>query len=41
MAADVHIVAVDAEHGQRLDNFLIARMKGLPRSRIYLYLHNI
>lgn len=35
MAADVHIVAVDAEHGQRLDNFLIARMKGLPRSRIY------
>ena len=35
MAAGVNIVAVDAEHGQRLDNFLIARMKGLPRSRIY------
>ena len=35
MAAEVNIVAVDAEHGQRLDNFLIARMKGLPRSRIY------
>lgn len=35
MAADVNIVAVDAEHGQRLDNFLIARMKGLPKSRIY------
>ena len=35
MAAEVNIVAVDVEHGQRLDNFLIARMKGLPRSRIY------
>lgn len=35
MAAEVNIVAVDAEHGQRLDNFLIARMKGLPKSRIY------
>ena len=35
MAAEVYIVAVDAEHGQRLDNFLIARMKGLPKSRIY------
>ena len=35
MAAEVNIVAVDAEHGQRLDNFLVARMKGLPKSRIY------
>ena len=35
MAAGVNIVAVDAEHGQRLDNFLIIRMKGLPKSRIY------
>lgn len=35
MAAEVNIVTVDAEHGQRLDNFLIARMKGLPKSRIY------
>ena len=35
MAAEVNIVGVDVEHGQRLDNFLIARMKGLPKSRIY------
>ena len=35
MAAAVNIVAVDAEHGQRLDNYLMARMKGLPKSRIY------
>lgn len=28
-------VQVDAEHGQRLDNFLLARLKGLPRSRVY------
>lgn len=35
MAAEVNIVGVDAEHGQRLDNFLVARMKGLPKSRIY------
>ena len=35
MAAEVNIVAVEDEHGQRLDNFLIARMKGLPKSRIY------
>lgn len=35
MAAEVNIVDVDAEHGQRLDNFLVARMKGLPKSRIY------
>ncbi len=35
MAAEVNIVAVGAEHGQRLDNFLIGRMKGLPKSRIY------
>jgi len=35
VAAEVNIVAVGAEHGQRLDNFLISRMKGLPKSRIY------
>lgn len=35
MAAEVNIVDIDAEHGQRLDNFLIARMKGLPKSRVY------
>ncbi|MCY3839017.1 MAG: RluA family pseudouridine synthase [Gammaproteobacteria bacterium] len=35
MAAEVNIVSVDAEHGQRLAKFLIARMKGLPKSRIY------
>ena len=35
MAAEVNIVVVDIEHGQRLDNFLVARMKGLPKSRIY------
>ena len=29
------IVQVGAEHGQRLDNFLLARLKGLPRSRVY------
>jgi len=29
------IVEVDVEEGQRLDNFLIARLKGLPKSRIY------
>ena len=26
---------VDAEHGQRLDNFLLGRLKHLPKSRIY------
>lgn len=34
-ARPVAIVEVDAEQGQRLDNFLLARLKGLPRSRIY------
>lgn len=29
------IAVVDAEHGQRVDNFLLAQLKGLPRSRIY------
>lgn len=29
------IAVVDAEHGQRLDNFLLAQLKGLPRSRVY------
>ncbi len=32
----VQIVEIDAEHaGQRIDNFLIARLKGVPKSRIY------
>ena len=32
----VHLVEVDEEQaGQRLDNFLLARLKGVPRSRIY------
>lgn len=31
----VVIVEVDNQQGQRLDNFLLARLKGLPRSRIY------
>ena len=35
MAAEVNIVAVGPEHGQRLDNFLFARLKGLPKSRVY------
>ena len=29
------IVAVDTEHGQRLDNFLLRCLKGLPKSRVY------
>ena len=31
----MQIVEVKAEGGQRLDNFLLVRMKGLPRSRVY------
>ena len=31
----VQIVEVDAEHGSRLDNFLLGRLKGVPRSRVY------
>ena len=32
----VRLVEVDQEQaGQRLDNFLLARLKGVPRSRIY------
>jgi 23S rRNA pseudouridine955/2504/2580 synthase len=32
----VELVEVDAEYaGQRIDNFLIARLKGVPKSRIY------
>ena len=31
----VRIAVVDAEQGQRVDNFLLAQLKGLPRSRIY------
>lgn len=34
-ARPVAIVEVGVEQGQRLDNFLFARLKGLPRSRIY------
>ena len=29
------VVVVTEEQGQRLDNFLLARLKGLPRSRVY------
>ena len=29
------VVATAAEAGQRLDNFLLGRMKGVPRSRVY------
>ena len=29
------VVAIDAAEGQRLDNFLLARLKGVPRSRVY------
>lgn len=29
------VEVVDAAHGQRVDNFLMAQLKGLPRSRIY------
>lgn len=29
------VEATEAEQGQRLDNFLIGRLKGVPRSRIY------
>ena len=31
----VRIAVVGAEQGQRVDNFLLAQLKGLPRSRIY------
>ena len=34
-AKPVQTVAVGEAAGQRLDNFLIARLKGVPRSRIY------
>ena len=30
-----HIEVGEEEAGQRLDNFLIARLKGVPKSRIY------
>ena len=29
------VVAVGEDEGQRLDNFLLARLKGVPRSRVY------
>ena len=35
VASEVDIVAVTDECGQRLDNFLVGRMKGVPKSRIY------
>ncbi|NND40214.1 MAG: 23S rRNA pseudouridine(955/2504/2580) synthase, partial [Pseudomonadales bacterium] len=32
----VRVVTVDEEQqGQRIDNFLAARLKGLPRTRLY------
>ena len=32
----VQLMEIDAEHaGQRLDNYLLARLKGVPRSLIY------
>jgi len=31
----VRLVEVDQDSGQRLDNFLLARLKGVPRSRVY------
>ena len=31
----MNIVVIDAAHGQRLDNFLLGRLKGLPKSRVY------
>lgn len=34
-AKPVQVVAVGEAAGQRLDNFLIARLKGVPKSRIY------
>jgi 23S rRNA pseudouridine955/2504/2580 synthase len=34
--ASVHWVEVDAEHdGQRIDNFLFTRLKGVPKSHVY------
>lgn len=34
--ARVHLVAIDAAHaGQRVDNFLLRTLKGVPRSRVY------
>lgn len=34
--AGVSFIAIDADQaGQRLDNFLIARLKGVPRSKVY------
>lgn len=31
----VVVVRIQAEHGRRLDNFLLARLRGVPRSRVY------
>ncbi len=31
----VEIVRIDVDDGRRLDNFLLARLKGVPRSRVY------
>ena len=34
--SSVQFVEIDADQsGQRIDNFLIARLKGVPKSRIY------
>jgi 23S rRNA pseudouridine955/2504/2580 synthase len=36
VSAAVQWIAVDAEHaGQRIDNFLITRLKGVPKSHVY------
>jgi len=34
-AHGVVVVHIQAEHGRRLDNFLLARLRGVPRSRVY------
>jgi 23S rRNA pseudouridine955/2504/2580 synthase len=31
----VYVAISEAESGQRIDNFLLARLKGVPRSRVY------
>ena len=31
----VVVVRIEAEQGRRLDNFLLARLRGVPRSRVY------
>lgn len=39
--SDVKTVEIDSEHaGQRIDNYLMSQLKGVPRSRIYKLLRN-